>query len=178
MKKIILILVGLVATAIIATLVLAAFQPDTFSVERSASLSAPREALYKQVNNHRNFVTWNPFNELDPDVVNTFSGPEAGVGAVCAWRGNANIGEGSSTITEVVPNELVRMRMDWIKPMAGTSTVDFTFIPEGDKTVVTWKMYGPQTFMSKLCSLFMNPETMCGPMFEKGLAQLGVVASK
>lgn len=178
MGKIIRIIFLFLAVGLALVLVIAAFQPDTFSVERSATLSAPREALYEQVNNHHNFVTWNPFNELDPNVVNTFSGPAAGVGAVCAWKGNANIGEGSSTITEVVPNELVRMRMDWIKPMAGTSTVDFTFVPDGTNTVVTWKMYGPQTYMGKLCSLVMNPETMCGPMFEKGLAQLGEAASK
>jgi hypothetical protein len=67
--------------------------------------------------------------------------------------------------------------MDWIKPMEGVSTIDFTFKPEGDKTRVTWAMYGPQTFMGKVMSLFMSCEKICGPMFEQGLADLGKVAA-
>ena len=62
--------------------------------------------------------------------------------------------------------------MDWIEPMEGTSTVDFVFKPEGDKTRVTWKMYGPQTFPGKICSLVMSTEKICGPLFAKGLANL------
>jgi hypothetical protein len=76
--------------------------------------------------------------KLDPNVKNTYSGPDSGVGAVCSWDGNKDIGAGSATITESKPGELVRMRMDWKRPMEATSTVDFTFKPEGDKTVVTW----------------------------------------
>ncbi len=68
--------------------------------------------------------------------------------------------------------------MDWISPMEGTSTVDFTFEPVGEKTRVTWKMYGPQTFPGKIMSLFLSTEDMCGPMFEKGLADLEKVAKE
>jgi len=67
--------------------------------------------------------------------------------------------------------------MDWKEPMEGTSTVDFTFKPEGDKTVVTWAMHGRNNFMAKVVSLFMNCDEMCGPQFEKGLADLGAVAA-
>ena len=69
---------------------------------------------------------------------NTYSGPDSGVGAVCAWDGNSDIGAGSATIIDSKPGELVRMRMDWIRPMAGVATVEFTFKPEGDKTTVIY----------------------------------------
>ena len=61
--------------------------------------------------------------------------------------------------------------------MEGIATVDFTFKPEADKTVVTWAMYGKNNFMGKVMSLFMNCDKMCGPQFEKGLAALGAVAA-
>jgi hypothetical protein len=61
--------------------------------------------------------------------------------------------------------------------MEGTATVDFTFKPEGGKTVVTWAMYGQNKFMGKLMSLFIDCDKMCGPQFEKGLADLGAVAA-
>ena len=166
------ILLGLVAVIVIF-LIIVATRPADFRVERSATIAAPASALFEQVNDHHNFNAWNPFLKLDPNVKNTYSGPDAGVGAVCAWDGNSDIGAGSATITESKPGELVRMRMDWIRPMAGVATVDFTFRSDGDKTVVTWSMAGKNGFMGKLVSLFMDCDKMCGPQFEQGLADLG-----
>ena len=170
------ILLGLVAVVIIFFIVVVT-RPADFRVERSATIAAPASALFEQVNNHHNFSKWNPFLALDPNVKNTFSGPDSGVGAVCAWDGNSDIGAGSSTITESTPGELVRMRMDWIRPMAGVAMVDFTFKPDGDKTVVTWSMAGKNGFMGKLVSCFMDCDKMVGPKFEEGLAALGKVVT-
>jgi uncharacterized protein YndB with AHSA1/START domain len=170
------ILIGLAAVIVILLIVVAS-RPADFHVERSATLSASPAALFDQVNDHHKFVVWNPFMKLDPNVKNTFSGPVSGVGAVCSWEGNSDIGAGSCTITESKPGELVRCRMDWKRPMEGTSTVDFTFKPQGDKTVVTWAMYGKNNFMGKLVSLFMDCDKMCGPQFEKGLVALGEAAN-
>ena len=163
-------LLGLVAIVIII-LVAAAMQPSSFRVERSATIAATPQALFEQVNDHKKFDTWNPWSKMDPSAKNTYSGPPTGVGSACSWVGE-KVGEGTATIIESEPGELVRQRMDWKKPMEGTSTVDFTFKPEGDKTVVTWAMYGENNFMGKLVSLFMDCESMCGPEFEKGLADL------
>src|SRR5947209_8772946 len=118
------IFLGLIAVVVILLIVVAT-RPVDFRVERSATLSAPALALFEQVNDHHNFNKWNPFLKLDPNVKNTYSGPDSGVGAACAWDGNKDIGAGSATITESKPGELVRMRMDWIRPMAGVATVDF-----------------------------------------------------
>jgi uncharacterized protein YndB with AHSA1/START domain len=167
-KKILLTLAAIVAVI----LVVAAFQPSQFDVKRSLAIAATPAALFEQVNDHRKFTAWNPFLKLDPNVKNTFSGPASGVGSVCSWEGNSDIGAGASTITETKPGELVRLRMDWKKPMEGTSTVDFTFKPEGNKTVVTWHMYGPQNYVGKVMCLFMNMDKMVGGQFEEGLANL------
>src|SRR5262245_53921623 len=129
------ILLSLVAVVVIF-LVFVALRPADFRVERSVAIAAPAQALYEQVNDHHNFNKWNPFLKLDPNVKNNYSGPNAGVGAVCSWDGNKDIGAGSATITESKPGELVRMRMDWVRPMTGVATVDFTFKPDGNKTVV------------------------------------------
>ena len=171
------VLIGL-AVIVAVVLVAAATRPADFRVERSASLAASPEALFEHVNDHRKFSVWNPFLKLDPNVKNTYSGPASGVGAVCAWEGNKEVGAGSCTIVESKLGELVRCRMDWKRPMEGTATVDFTFKPSGDKTVVTWAMYGKNGFMGKLVSLFINCDKMCGPQFEKGLASLGEVAAR
>jgi len=176
MKVLKIILIGFVAL-IALLLIAAATRPAAFHVERSATLAAPPAALFEHVNDHRKFAVWNPFMKLDPNVQNTYSGPASGVGAVCSWEGNSDIGAGSSTIIESKPNELIRMRMDWKRPMEATSAVDFTFKPDGGRTVVTWAMYGTNGFMGKLVSLFMDMDKMCGPPFEQGLADLGKIAA-
>jgi hypothetical protein len=170
------ILFGIVAV-IAVLLIVVALRPAEFRVERSATLSAPAITLFEQVNDHRKFAVWNPFMKFDPNVKNTYSGPDSGVGAACSWDGNNKIGAGSATIIESKPGELVRQRMDWLRPMKGTSTVEFTFKPAGEKTVVTWAMYGKNGFMGKLVSLFINCEKMVGPQFEQGLAELGKVVA-
>ncbi len=166
-----------IAAAITALLIVVALRPGDFRVERSATIAATPAALFEQVNDHHKFAVWNPFMKLDPNVKNTYSGPNSGFGAVCSWEGNSKIGAGSATIIECKPGELVRQRMDWKRPMEGTSTVEFTFKPAGDKTVVTWAMYGKNGFMGKLFSLFMNCDKMVGPQFEQGLASLGNVVA-
>jgi uncharacterized protein YndB with AHSA1/START domain len=170
------ILLGLVVV-IALFLAYATTRPADYRVERSATLAAPSAAIFAYVNEPKKFNVWNPFMQMDPNVKNTYSGPASGVGASCSWDGNNNIGAGSSTIIESKPGELVRMRMDWKRPMEGTGLVDFTFKPAGDKTTVTWAMYGKNNFLGKVVSVFLDCEKMCGPPFEQGLAELGKVAA-
>lgn len=172
LKKILLVL----AVVIILFLIVVALQPADFRVERSASIAATPQALFDQVNDHKKFQKWNPWDKMDPSSKTIFSGADSGVGAVASWVGE-KVGEGSATITESKPGEIVRQRMDWKKPMEGVSTVDFTFKSEGEKTTVTWAMYGKNGFVGKAFSLFMNCDSMCGPEFEKGLADLAKIVS-
>ena len=165
------ILLGLVAV-IALILVVAAFQPGEFQVKRSLAIAASPQALFEQVNDHRKFVGWNPWGKIDPNLKNTFTGPAVGVGSVCSWQGNRDVGAGSATIIESKPGELVRLRMDWKEPMEGTSTVDFTFKPEGNRTVITWDMRGANNYVGKVMCLFINMDKMVGGQFEKGLADL------
>ena len=80
------------------------------------------------------------------------------------------------TLTESRPSDLIRIKMEFLKPFAGTSTAEFTFRPDGDHTVVTWSMEGRNNFMAKAIHLVMNMDRMIGGQFEKGLAQMKAVA--
>ena len=80
------------------------------------------------------------------------------------------------TLTESRPSDLIRIKMEFLKPFAGTSTAEFTFRPEGDQTVVTWSMEGRNNFMAKAIHLVMNMDKMIGGQFERGLADLKSVA--
>ncbi|MGH7766014.1 MAG: SRPBCC family protein, partial [Candidatus Binatia bacterium] len=106
----------------------------------------------------------------------TYEGVPAGTGAVYTWAGNKEVGEGRTTITESRPNELIRIKLEFFKPFAGTSIAEFTFKPQGNQTAVTWSMAGEKNFTAKAVHLFMNMDKMIGGQFEKGLAQMKSVA--
>jgi hypothetical protein len=169
------ILIGLVVViGVFAAIV--AMRPSDFRVERSAVVSAPAPVVFAQVNDLHNWDAWSPWAKLDPAAKQTFDGPRAGTGAAFAWAGNNQVGEGRMTITESRPNELVRFRLDFVKPFAGTNTAEFSFKPQGDKTAVTWSMSGRQNFMAKAICMFMSMDKMVGGQFDQGLAQMKSVA--
>jgi len=165
----ILIVLGLV---ILILLVVVALQPGSFRYSRSATIAAPAAVLFAQINDLHKFQTWNPWAKVDPNAKITYSGPPTGTGAAYSWSGNNEVGEGTMTAIESRPPEMARFRMEFRKPMAGISTAEFTFRQEGDKTVVTWTMFGPNNFMGKAMGLFIDCDKMVGDQFAKGLANL------
>jgi hypothetical protein len=170
------ILVGL-AAVVVVFLIVVALQPSSFKVARSTTIGAPPSVVFAHVNDFRKWEAWNPWDKVDPAMKKTYEGSPAGVGAVYAWVGNSDVGEGKMTITESRPRELVRINMEFFKPMAGTSTTEFTFAPQGGNgTLVTWTMSGDNNFIGKAMCLFMNMDTMIGGQFEKGLADMKAVA--
>ena len=168
------ILIGVVVLVAVLVLVIA-LQPGAFRVSRSAVFAAPPEVVFPQVNNLHNWEAWSPWAKLDPTAKNSYSGPPEGVGAAFAWAGNMQVGEGSMTITESHPDELVRFRLEFLKPFKATNIAEFTFKQEGGQTVVTWSMSGPANFMRKAMGLLMNCDKMCGDFFEKGLADMKAI---
>jgi uncharacterized protein YndB with AHSA1/START domain len=168
------IVIGLVVV-VIGVVAIVATQPSDFRVARTATIAAPAPAVFAQVNDFHNWQAWNPWAKLDPAMKQAYEGAPAGPGAVYAWAGNYEVGEGRMTLTESRPNDLIRIRLDFLKPIRGTSLAEFTFKPEGDRTVVTWSMTGRNHFMAKAVHLFMDMDKMIGGNFEKGLAQMKAV---
>ena len=171
-KRILLGIVVLIALILVA----AAFQPSEYKVERRIQIAAAPAAVFSHVNEFRKWQAWSPWEKLDPEMKRTFSGPTAGVGAVYAWTGNSDVGEGRMTISESRPAELVRVNLEFIKPFEASSVTDFTFKPEGNQTAVTWTMVGKNNYVSKVMCMFMNMDKMVGGDFERGLATLKALA--
>ncbi len=164
----------LVALSVIVALLVVVInsQPTDFRITRSATLSAPAPAVFAQVNDLHKWKAWSPWAKMDPNATETHEGPAAGTGAAMRWSGNRKIGEGSMTITNSHPNELIGMRLEFLKPFAVTNTAEFTFKPQGNQTVMTWSMSGHNTFMGKAMGLVINCDKMVGGMFEQGMANL------
>jgi hypothetical protein len=164
----------LIALAVLVGVFVAvvAMQPSQFRIARTASIAAPPPAAFAQVNDFHKWDAWSPWAKLDPAMKQTFDGAPAGTGARYMWAGDSQVGEGRMTITESRPNDLVRIKLEFLKPFASTSTAEFTFKPVGNETAVTWSMLGESTFVTKAVGLFMNMDKMLGDQFEMGLARM------
>jgi hypothetical protein len=169
------ILIGLAALILIFVAVVA-MQPSNYRVERTAKIAAPQADVFAQVNDFHKWDAWSPWAKIDPAAKVGFEGPEAGQGAAMTWSGNDEVGEGKVTIVDSRPSDLVKVKVDFVRPFAGTNSSEFQFKPEGDQTAVTWTMSGEQNFIAKAFCLVMNGQKMMGDDMEKGLAQMKSVA--
>ena len=167
-----------VAVFIVGVLAFAATKPDTFSVQRSASIKAPPEKIFAVINDFHRWPEWSPWEKLDPAMKRTQSGAASGKGAVYAWEGNSKAGDGRMEIIESTPASKVGIQLDFIKPFEGHNIAEFTFAPESDATRVTWTMHGPTPFVSKVMQVFVSMDTMIGKDFEAGLANLKTLTEK
>jgi hypothetical protein len=160
------------AILIVVLLIIVARRPSDFRVERSIVVAVPPAAAFAQVSDFHKWEAWNPWAKIDPAMQETYGGAPSGLGASYSWTGNSKVGTGRMTLTESRPVELIRIKLEFLKPFAATNTAEFTFKPNGNQTIVTWSMFGKSNFICKLMGLFVSMDKMCGRQFEKGLADL------
>jgi hypothetical protein len=168
-------IVALIFWALLAALVLllvsAALRPDSFRVERSALIPANQAKVVALVGDFHEWVRWSPWEKIDPTMQRTYSGSASGAGAGYAWSGSGKAGAGRMEILDCSESRVL-IRIDFTKPFAASNTVEFTLVPQGDSTHVTWAMFGPSPFISKLMGLAFNLDRMIGKDFEAGLVNI------
>jgi uncharacterized protein YndB with AHSA1/START domain len=178
MLDIIAIVAVILAIAIAAILVLAATKPNTLRVQRAIDIKAPAEKIFPLISDFHQWRSWSPYETKDPAMKRTYSGTDSGKGAAYAWDGNKNVGSGRMEILETSAPQKIVIKLDFFTPFEGHNTAEFTMLPQGNGTHVTWVMYGPANFMSRLIQVFMNLDNMIGKDFEAGLANLKNLTEK
>ena len=165
-----------IPTIIVVFLIIVAMQPSNYRVARSIVIAAPQDAVFPHMNELKKWEAWNPWGKADPNMKLTYGGPASGVGANYSWAGNKEAGEGHATISESRPGESVKYKVEFFKPMSGSSEMEFTFKPQGNQTEVTVTVTGEKNFMAKAFCLFMSMDKMIGGKFEKALVDLKAIA--
>ncbi|MDJ0952239.1 MAG: SRPBCC family protein [Acidimicrobiia bacterium] len=151
---------------------------DTYTVQRSTTINASPESVYPHIVDFHNWSTWSPWEELDPEMDKTYSGPDSGVGAAYAWSGNRKVGQGSMEIKDVAEPSNVRIALEFLKPFKARNKTEFVLEPTGAGTEVTWTIKGRKTLLTRIMGIFRSMDAMIGPDFERGLARLKQVAEE
>jgi hypothetical protein len=178
MFKTVVITAAVILVPIAGVLVYAATKPDTFRVARTASVKAPPEKIYAVIEDFRTWTQWSPYETKDPAMKRTLSGAPTGKGAIYEWDGNKDIGQGRMEIADAQPASKVTIKLDFIRPFEANNIAEFTLVPKGETTDVTWAMYGPVPYFFKLVHLVFNMDSMVGKDFEAGLANLKTITER
>jgi uncharacterized membrane protein len=165
-KKMLIGLVGLVVVLAVIGLLL----PRMSHIERSITIDRPAGLVYATVNSFRLFPKWSPWQDLDPNMQQSVSGPADGVGAKLVWSGNDKVGSGTQIITASTPDKSVDSDIDF--GSMGTAKSTFTLSGDGASTQVKWALdsdmgKGP---VGHYIGLMMD--RMVGKDYERGLAKL------
>ena len=146
-----------------------------YEVVRSTDVAAEPDRVHALVNDFRQWTAWSPWEDLDPRLARTYSGPDEGVGAHYAWRGNRRAGEGWMEITGSSPDR-VEIELAFMKPTRNTQQVEFVITPTTAGSDVTWRMSGRHDGLMGLFSKVVSMDKLVGKDFEKGLSRLKAVA--
>ncbi len=168
---------GLLAILVVAVLLYATTRPDSFRVQRSATIKAPPEKIAAVLGDFHGWQAWSPWEKMDPAMKRNYGGAEKGKGATYAWEGNSKVGQGRMEMTDATASR-VALDLDFLKPFETHNKVVFTLVPKGEATEVTWMMQGPVPYIAKVCTMFFDMDSMVGKDFEAGLANLKSVMEK
>lgn len=164
------VIVGLLI--LVAVLVVVAYLlPRRVPVARTVTIDAPPAEIFPHVNSMQAFAEWSPWGDIDPDLVQTFEGPETGVGNRMDWTSDdPKVGSGSQWISVSIPDERVETELDFGD--MGTATAWFVLAPQGAATDVTWGLLADMgnNPVGRYMGLMMD--RWVGADYERGLARL------
>jgi len=168
-------ILGIVAVLVVVFLAGSLLIDPRYRVERSTVVNAPPAKIYPLIAAPKEWVRWTVWNEREPGMKTTFSGPPSGQGAKWEWEGKD--GKGNMEFTAAEPDKSITYRLGFVE-MNMFSTGALTLTPQGNNTRVSWTNEGDmgRNPMMRWFAPFMDK--MMGPDFEGGLAKLKALAEK
>ena len=169
-KKIALGVLGVLTLAIAGFCAYVATRPTSYTVVRSQVVSGTPEVVAPYLTDLRQWILWNPWDELEPTSIKEYSDPASGVGAWYTWAGE-DVGSGRMEITAITPTR-VDYALHFTAPMDDHAVVYMELAPQGADTRVTWTIEGELSFMGRAMDAIVGMDSMLGADFERGLAKL------
>lgn len=146
----------------------------TFTLSRSTRIDADPARVHALIDDFKQWRQWSPWEEVDPNLERSYSGPERGVGSRYEWSGNNKAGQGTMEIVESDPSKVV-VDLRFLKPFKARNDTRFDLAQTGTGTDVTWTMTGDRNpVMQLIGKLFFDKQI--GKDFDKGLARLKTAA--
>ncbi len=157
--------------------VVAALLPSSYKIVKEITIKAPVNKVFMQVADFNNYVTWNPFQKMEPNAKNTITGEIAQVGHKFKWEGK-KIGEGQLSIKAVTENKSIDFNLEFFKPWKSVADDGWKFEDLGNGEVkATWANSGALPYpMARLMGAMIRKNL--SKHFEDGLKDLKAKCEK
>ncbi len=144
--------------------------PKTSHVERSIVINAQPMDAFSLVNNLPSWEKWDPWHEMEPTAIRTYSQPSSGNGAWYTWEG-VETGSGKLTLENVEAISRIDTKLSFVGQ--GDAEADFIFKELDEYQVeVTW-MFDTEHGMNPISRWFgLAMDNLLGGDYEKGLSNL------
>ncbi len=169
--------IGILLLIVIAGLVIIGLiAPKEFSMQRSKVINADRNVIFGILSDYNRMIEWSPWAKLDPNCAYEYSGNPGEVGHSYTWKGNKDVGSGTMTLSEVVPNEKLSFNLKFVEPFESESDGHWFLTDTAGATLVTWTFHDKYNFIESIIMYFMDMDKMLGTDYEKGLDSLKEIA--
>ncbi|MFA8449320.1 MAG: GyrI-like domain-containing protein [Bacteroidales bacterium] len=161
---------------IVIILIAGIFLPKETTIQKSIIIKASSKTIFQEVNTPKKWEDWGPYQESDPTIEITYSGPEEGEKAKMSWI-SKDIGDGTFEITRSLPFKNIQTKIDFIKN--GEAIGDWKFQElDSLKTKVDWTVSIQNLAypIGRIYGLFIDRGI--GPVLVKGLKSLKRTAEK
>ncbi len=171
MKKIILVILALIALP----LVIALFLKKSYHVERSITIDKSQSEIYnfiKYVKNQKKFAVW---SQYDPNQKDSYIGTDGEVGFINKWESDhEKVGVGEMKVFKMTPYSRIDYKFKFYEPFEALDDSGYFQLEKlnANKTKVIWGYDGKMEYPSNILLLFLNFEEMIGEDFSKGLKNL------
>lgn len=163
-------ILGFIVLILIAIfLIVPYYLADNVVISHTEVIKAKPVTIFRQVNNLHNWSVWSPF-ESDTTMVNTYDGPEQGVGAIRTWNGE-KAGEGYMEILISEPYTYLQNKLVF-GPGAGGGTGSWNFTKTNEGVEVIWTIHVTNLSYPLNRWFGLITESMLKPMLENGLTEL------
>jgi hypothetical protein len=175
MKKILLIVLGILAFVFIVALL----SPKDCAVERSIVINKPKADVFYYLVPLKNQDNWSTWAKKDPSMKKEFKGTDGTVGAMSMWDGNKDVGKGEQEITGIKDGERIDYELRFERPYKSKSpTYLITEAVNDSTTKVKWGFSASMPVPMNIMLLFMNMDKAVGKDFEQGLVNLKGILKK
>jgi hypothetical protein len=108
--------------------------PAKLEVSKRVVIHASPQAIFEEINNLERWEQWQYWNTLDPDMKIIYGEKREGTGASYSWTG-PELGEGTLSITESIPNKSIAISMNFGgSPAQGFYSLE----PDGENTTLNF----------------------------------------
>lgn len=173
MRKFFRFMLILIIIIVVAVLVLGVVEPKDVVVQRSTLIKAPKDMVFNQIVNFKNWVNWNPWYQMDSSEKITYTGADGQPGSTFHWVGDPKkTGEGQMTDTAVKGTEM-DYSLHTITPFNHVAGGFMSAEDAGNgMTRVTWSITMHSSFPWNASFAFVKMDKLLGGDFERGLQNM------